>query len=89
MCKITTTPAGSKHYFYIVYNGDKYVLGTVTLRTAERTAHMMVRDYIRMKWNRNTANVQSEAVVMAGKKKYASIYAYKKGKGMAATILHL
>lgn len=88
MCKIITATPKEKHFFYIVYNGVKYDLGTVTLRAAEKTAHLMVRDYIRIKWNRNTKNVQTEAFVMSGKKQYACIYAIKKG-GMAATILHI
>ena len=90
MCKITMATPTERRYFYILYNGMKYMLGTVTLRTAEKTAHLMVRDYIRIKWSdRNIYNVETEALVMAGKKRIASVYAYRKGKGMQAIIVHL
>ena len=51
---------------------------------------MMVKDYTRIKWSdRNVYNVETEALVMAGKRRIASVYAYRKGKGMPTTIVHL
>ena len=90
MCKITTATPAEKCYFYVLFNDQKHILGTVTRRTAEKTAHMMVKDYTRIKWSdRNVYNVETEALVMAGRRRIISIYAYRKGKGMPTTIVHL
>ena len=51
MCKITTATPAEKCYFYVLFNDQKHILGTVTRRTAEKTAHMMVKDYTRIKWS--------------------------------------